>query len=357
MSVAALVLFYLVASANTQTCLTSSEEFAAEVVVPEYNNQHAQVLGERLGNARRVDSQYNPEELLTLLSESTVPSGLSIRLQRPTQVREREKPYLKFTSYSLPGVVRTNLEPLYYGWTIDCTKQECTFEKDLVRVTASADHPERGVTFEIEQNLPSCTDQCPGICVTFAAESRCFNARLKSDVDTLLRHVNLSTTFQEAFNSYRLGGVEGIALQDVVPLTAKTLDWHEAMREELVYLDTQGVIDVTRNDIESITTLAKEGQAGKNYRIVYDKTTKQWMYYEKTEGAVLSSERDCNAYNRAASSANSEQQVPFTPYYLIPLIVGVGGILILIVLIVVARLLRRVTRKHRTAHPPQTHQK
>lgn len=347
MSIAAFVLMYLVASAGAQTCLTSSEEFAAEVVIPDYNLQRAQALGQRFGTSTLFGSQYDSHDLLTTLTEASVPQGLALRLQRPTEEREIERPHLKFTSYSLPGTLRTtNLVPLYYGWVIDCNTRECIFQKDLMTITASSEQTEQGVTFEIDNDLPLCTESCSGICVTFAEESRCFNAQLRNEVDSILRYTNLSTSFQQAFNSYRLVGTEGITLRDIVPSNTKAFDWDEAMREELVYLDAQGVIDLSRSDIEQIASLTKEGQSGTNYRIVFDTSTSSWVYYDKTNDALLTSERDCRAYSVAQQSPPLTGAVPIDTYYLVPLILGTSGILILIVLVVVARVLSTRATHH-----------
>ncbi len=351
MTVATLVLMYLVASAGAQTCLTSSEEFAAEVVIPDYNFERAQALGHRFGSSVILNSQHDPSNLLTVLTEASIPHGLALRLQRPTEEREIERPHLKFTSYSLPGTVRTTgLVPLYYGWSIECDARECLFEKDLMSITASVERPEQGVTFEIDNDLPLCTESCSGTCVTFAEESRCFNAQLKTEMDSILRYANISTSFQQAFNSYRLVGTEGITLRDLAPTNNKAFDWDEAMREELVYLDSQGIIDLSRNDIEQIASLTREGQAGHNYRIVFDIIEGEWNYYDKTPDAVLSSERDCRAYTLAQQSPVLDVGVPIQTYYLIPLIVGTSGIMILIVLVIVARVIssraRHVARKH-----------
>lgn len=341
MNIAALAIIFLVASSSAQTCLTSSEEFAAEVVIPNHNFARAQILGERVGSSAAFPSQYAHDALLVLLSQSSVPKGMSVKVQRPTTVVEVERPYLRFVSYSLPGLVRTtNLVPLHAGWAIECQANECAFEKDFVRITASRSRPEQGVTFEITESLESCGVRCEGLCVTFSSESRCFSNEMKHNIDTILRYANITTIgLQEAFTTYRLVGTEGITLRDIAPKNYTAIDWEEAFREELVYLDAQGLIEVSKDDIEQIALLAREGQAGHNYRIVFDEAQQRWMYYDKTLDPVLSSERDCRAYDLPQQSLVVAPTAPIDTFYLIPLIFTAVGIIVITVLIVIARVL------------------
>ncbi len=354
MDFATFTMIFLIASSGAQTCLTSSEEFSAEVVISTYDFQRAQILGEKTGSLYAFPSQHNQESLLVLVGETTFPDGLSVRVQRPTETRDIERPHLKFVSYSLPGTVKTSLKtPLYYGWTITCTETECTFEKDLNTITASRTHPERGVTFEIEQELPSCTETCNGLCVALATESRCFSTSLRNDITSILRYANITTTgFQDAFNSYRLVGTDGITVRDITPKNLPAIDWQEAMREELVHLDTLEIITLERKDIELISSLAREGQAGHNYRIIYNEQTGTWMYYDRADDAILSSERDCRAYDLPKKSLVIEPGATISTFYVIPLVLGILGLILLIVLIAVARFLTRIPRAKATHHVP-----
>lgn len=352
MNLAALAFIFLVVSSSAQTCLTSSEEFAVEVVVPDHNFARAQILGERMGSSAAFPSQYDHNSLLVLLSESSVPEGMSVKVQRPTKVIEVERPYLKFVSYSLPGLVRTtNLVPLHAGWTIECASSECAFEKDFVRITASRSRPEQGVMFEITEALESCGTRCEGLCVTFSSQSRCFSNEMKHDIDTILRYTNITPRgLQEAFTSYRLVGTEGITLRDLAPQNYTSVDWEEAFREELVYLDAQGLVELSKEDIEQIALLAHEGQAGHNYRIVWDEAQKKWMYYDRTLDPVLSSERDCRAYDLPRQSLVVAPTAPIDTFYLIPLILTGIGVVLITVLIIIARFLttRHVRPKKRS---------
>lgn len=336
-------IFLLIASTGTNACLTSSEEYAAEVVIPDYNFAKARGLGSFQNNIVIATSEYNERSLLTLVSESAIPEGLSVRLQRPTESREVTRPHTRIVSSSLRGTLKQPLDALYNGWIISCDASFCMFEKGDMRITAPRTSMDEGVTLDFEKVFPVCTSSCTGFCVNLTAGSQCIDLRTRQDLDALFRYANISTNARDAFTSYRIVGTQSIVLHELVPLTRENIDWEEAMRQELVVLDTLDVISLTREDIESIASLAQEGQAGQNYRIVYEKERDRWVYYDQTSTAVLSTDRDCREY--ASTQTITVRPTPLQPFYLIPLILGVAGVLLLGLLILIARLL--TSRRHR----------
>ena len=202
-------------------------------------------------------------------------------------------------------------------------------------MTASKTGAPVEVTFEINQALSSCDSSCSGVCISTSKDSRCVSRPLKQDIDSILRYTNVSLNFEEVLANYRIVGSEDIVLNDIRPVKNIAVEWSEAMRQELVSLSQKRIITLSRSDIESISSLAKRGQSGFNYRIVQD-DKKQWVYYDELPDARLTSERDCRAY---LLSNDSLQNVALQPFYLIPIIITLGSIIALIALIIIANLL------------------
>ncbi len=333
------LIFLALPVASAASCLTSSEEFAAEVVVPNYDLQAIASLGRSFSSSIVASSQYDDKSLLVILSEVSVPRGLSIRLQRPTEAREVTKPHLKFISYSAAGMLRQPLAKSYYGWDIQCAEKECAFEKEFMAITAPRESSGHGVAVEINEALTNCSGSCSGFCMSLSSSSYCIPAKMKQDLDAIFKYANLSLSFRDALSSYRLVGTDGIAVRDIVASDSKLLDWREAMRQEMVYLDAANIIDISKNDIEKIALLAEEGRAGNNYRIVFDEPSSQWEYYDRTLEPLFSSERDCKSYESSQKTPKLMPQKKIGTFYVIPIMLGAIGIVILIALIVIARII------------------
>ena len=343
MSILSLALAYMLVSSATSNCLASSEDFAAEVVIPSYNIGPLLVIADRLDGNYIILSQYS-HDLLTIARETTNPSGLSIRLQIPTELREIEKPHLKLVSSSATSNVRSNLPGVFSGWKIQCAELQCVFEKDLLVLTAQK-KGEREVSLEINQNLQACTSSCSGLCFDTQKESKCIDNRMKIDIDNLVQFANISRDLRSLLDSYRTIGSENIILADISPLFSGPNDWEEAMRQELVYLSSQDVIDLTRDEIEDIVKLAREGRAGESFRIVYDSQSSSWKYANEVPTISPSQERDCRAYSLPQKSPSQDLGIDF--YYIIPIAILLIGCSMLFVLIVIARLVRRVQKRKR----------
>lgn len=342
MSFISFMLFYLVASSSAQSCLTSSEDYAAEVVVPSYSLPDILVMAQKEGANYIMRSQYN-SGLITLLSEINNPIGLSVRLQLPTEINEVRRPHIRFISSSAPGTIREPHERIFSGWKIQCNVDECLFEKDLVSVTAPRTGPASEIFVEINQELASCSSTCSGVCFKTNSDQKCIDSSIKRDLDILMRYINASSDITPLFNSYRIIGTEGIVVIDIVSSSSYAPDWKEAMRQELVFLKTNGVITLSREQIEDIVSLTRQGRAGQNYRIVLDQNN-TWRYANDIPQALLSEDRDCKSYALPVLIPKNTDEGYF---YLVPLFLLAAGILVFILLIIIARLMNSSHRRDR----------
>lgn len=337
---AALLFLIAVPVVYAASCVTSSEAYAVEVVVPDYNSRALVLLGSKSDSIYVTSSHYS-QNLLSLVRENSEPRGLSIRLQRPTEAHEIERPHLKFVSSS-SGSVRAGLPPTFNGWRIECAASNCVFDKDFVRIETDNIGGETDVSVEINQELADCSSRCTGQCISAAATNKCIDGVLKNDFDRILVFTNASSSLNSLLQSYRIVGSDKLVISDISPTFNAVVDWKEAMREELVFLSNQGIISLNREEIEQIAGLSEEGQAGKNYRIVFDNTRDEWKYSDDLPGAIFSSELDCRAYQLPSSnSGNGEANV----FYLVPLFILIGGCAMLLVLILVAKLMSRGKKK------------
>ncbi len=329
-----LLFIYLVA-ATDNSCLTSSDEYAVEAVIPDImSGPILDLEGQRAGSYI-AESAYS-KQLLVILQRTSFPTGLSVRLQIPTKEVVVTKPRIKLISSSASGTLKDNVGTIFNGWKIVCTLDTCTFEKDLITIT-SPKKANSGVTVEISSTLVPCSAACSGICIEGSIESKCVDARMRTDLDVILRYSNISVNFKELLESYRIVGSEDLSLTDIQPANSIVVDWEEAMRQQLDYLVSTRVLDMEHSDIEKIAALMKKGQAGQNYRVVYDEQSKEWTYYNNLPDAVLSTARDCNEYSLSRNQLiNKVEDSP--NFYLIPMIIGTAGIVLLLILLVIGRL-------------------
>lgn len=340
-----------------ESCLTSSEEYAVEVVVPNYDFSTAIRLTDRVEGNNVKPSEYSENSLLTIIKETELPDGLSIRVQLPTEIKEVEQPYIKILSSSAQGQLPAQPAQTIASWSTSCGEQSCTFMKgDLSLTAARSADPE--VTLEISRQLNTCSDSCSGFCFSATSSSRCMDMATESDINNLLRFTRLATNTRELFESYRVVGTENIVVLDVVPTKSTSVDWEEAMRQELVALASKGAISVSNSDIEQISQLAARGQAGQNYRVVYDADSDNWQYYDTTDDAILTDKRDCQAYKMPSEGVKTSPESTRI-FYLVPLIITLSGILLLGLLAVVAHIINRKKshprKKHHSAHHTEHH--
>lgn len=343
MALMTLALMYLLTS-TVNTCLTSSEEYAVEVVIPNSDLTHLINYDQRIGDRYFSRSEYNPN-VIAIIGKTELPSGLSIRLQLPTITRQVSRPHISLVSYSTTGTQKKSLPDTFNGWQIKCDSNSCVYSKDQLSINAPFDKQE-GLVLEINRALASCSSSCSGICFEATTESKCVDLNTRRDVEELMRYANLTNSFQDLFLNYRIQGSEEISVTDITSETNFVPDWQEAMRQELVALQKEKVILITRNDIEDIISLVKQGQSGQNYRIVYSSTLKGWTYYSQLESADLTLERDCNIYSIPRPSSDPQ----LSAYYLIPLLIIGLCTFGLALLIVIARIINPKVKKSKKKH-------
>jgi len=334
------------------SCLTSSEEYAVEVVIPSQFAGRIPSEAVALGEWYAFPSTYD-SQLLVLLKQTRTPEGLAVRLQLPTTIEENTQPHLKLLSTSAPGVVKSNLADTVGRWSVRCTDSECTFTQDAFTITAETRGTPREVTLDISEPLAPCSDACSGACIATPTTSRCLPQRYESDIETLLRLANISDSFEELLASYRVLGSEELVIIDIVPSVSPLVNWEEAVRQELVTMRSEGALTLPREDIEAIARLARRGQAGQNYRIVFDTVQDAWMYYDQTVNPSLTAERDCTPYTSLAGEPIplGAQNEPISLFFLVPLALGIVGILLIILLALVARLMTYRSRRGMRVKP------
>lgn len=330
-----LIILFISPFSMAASCLTSSEDYATEVVVSDYNLFNLRKFADFEGGKYIMESQYD-QDLFVLIDEVNFPQGISIRIQMPTKSEEIVQPNLKLLSTSFNGLPRENLASSFQRWNINCDDSSCEFSKDDVVIEAS----DSNVLIEFSEGLNDCSESCSGICFSTPSASKCLEKTKEDQISNVLRVSNVSVDFESLLDSYRVVGSEEIILTDIVPLDNKYVDWQEAMRQELVFLSNNKVIELEREEIEEIVVLSKRGQAGQNYRIAFDYNNNEWNYYNEIEGSILTSQRDCSVYQHLSAPVgiiDSQEKV----FYLVPLIIGFAGILLIVFLVLIAKVVTR----------------
>ncbi len=328
------ILFLAIPIASA-SCLTSSEQFASEVVIPNYNFAEVPFLGEKFGSSYILSSQYN-SDLLVVLQETDFPKGISIKLQIPTEAKPTNIPTFKITSSSFTGSLKENLAPTYVGWQVLCSPTECVFEKGEIKMTAQK-IKEQELVIEISKQLSSCSAACSGICFSTDEDSKCIDSKIRSDLDIILKYSNLSKNTRELLDSYNASTSKD-AISEIIPAINLAIDWKEAMRQELVFLSEINIIEITRVDIEKISSLSKKGQSGQNNRIVFDPIFSFWRYYNEIENATLTTKQDCTIYKTLRESSE-EKNEPVNTIYLVPLIITMAALISFLILLIIAKII------------------
>ncbi len=351
MSLGVLILLSIAVSNLGDACLTSSDEYAVEIVVPDYNLGEVAKLSQIVDRRYMSVSQYNPN-LLVIAEESSSPQGLSVRLQLATEKHEIKRPYLKvFSAYSL-GTLKGNIPSPFLGWRISCFGETCNFKGNDVSISARQLKDSGELTFEITKELAECTDLCTGGCLLLLKKNVCIDRQTQNDIDRVLKHANITEGASSLFSSYRVGNSEGIVIIDLIPSYNFLIDWREAMREELVFLRARNVIKMSNEKLEQAVVLAVRGHAGDAYRIVQDSNTGSWTYANRVPDIVVSTDRECKSYSirQEPSAGLGDAKISF--FYLVPLILGAVAVFLFLVLIIVANYLRRKRARARAKHAP-----
>ena len=344
MKIIALILVSLAVSNLGNTCLTSSDEYAVEVIVNNYNAAELSKFSQIVDRKYLFISQYNPN-LIVVAEENVNPRGLSIRLQIPTEKKEIKQPYLKILSNYASGTLRKEVTSPFFGWAIVCGENTCNFAKNDINIKAMQLKNIGELTFEIKKELKECDSGCSGRCLALHDREVCIDKQIETDIDRVLKYANITKGIDNLFNSYRVVSSEGIVVLDIVPSYNFLIDWEEALREELVFLKGRGVIDISNEDIENAVSLAIRGQAGDAYSIVYDELSNSWTYSNKIQNLVLTTEKTCKVYSITRESAYEKESINL--FYLVPIILTVAAAFLFLLLMFIANIVRRRNRKHR----------
>ncbi|MFC1719205.1 hypothetical protein ACFL6S_36480 [Candidatus Poribacteria bacterium] len=99
--------------------------------------------------------------------------------------------------------------------------------------------------------------------------------------------------------------VEPDDLVEAVDIARDDFDFRSAMRTELDWLATNGIINgVDEGDFTDIAEVTEAGLAGWNARIVYDKG--KWLPYNETDNPMLFRDADCGGFDPEKLPWNDE---------------------------------------------------
>jgi len=341
MKLIAIFLISLAIANAGPSCLKSSEEYAVEAVIPSYDSLKLQATAHRTSSLYFLPAQYG-NDLIALYKQTSKPNGLSIRIQAPTEIKEIREPSFSFVSESATGTPHSDLNSNFNNWRTICNEGGCELRgEDITIITTSEPSPR--TTVEIRRSLNQCSTDCSGACIQLPEGPMCIDRQLKLNIDIMLRYAQISNNLEELLKDYRILSTGGISVKTIESETSLNLNWREALRQELVYLNNNGIITLSRDDIESISDLASPGQAGQNYRIIFNEEEQNWIYYDKSPNPSLTGDRDCKAY----SLINETQQTidERTLFYLLPLYFAIGIITSLVLLIILGRIITRKAKK------------
>ena len=356
------VLFFCFQCSFAKGCVNSIDSFAVEVLLNKpdisYNLGKFSLAGEVIrgnffsSNEYIFQSQYN-KNLAVILSENSDlcrRNCVSVRLQIPAQTSQTKIP--RFVLLSEVYGKKINLTEdvaNYKEWHITFFSDSVELRKNNVRILVNPKliNPNNEVIIEINEKLQNC-ENCDGRCVSSQYGKLCINKKLKEEIEDVLKFSGIINNFDNLFSNYKVVENSEITLTDLKPeINPDSIDWEEALRQELVWLKNREIIDIGKEDIEKVVSLAGKGKAGHNSRIVYAENEDKWLYYYETKDAQLIQETNCEEF----SPLQLPQNLPFftnlsvSPYYLIPLMASVLLFLILFVLVLIARILNKKKSK------------
>jgi hypothetical protein len=337
-------------------CLQSTNNFASEVLL---NKPGIDFKLDSLSNAKNViinqnryvlQSEYNPNLAVILERDS---NSLSLRLQIPVKAVQTNLQHVKFSSRMLNGKLNVS-NGAYNGWTITCLEgdpiQECEFVKGKTNILISLISLENyEFTLESYEELGNC-NACDGICILNV--NKCIDRTIKQDIDDLLKYSGFSSSVNELLTSYRVLGSGKVSINELTPEFNGQIDWQSAMKQELTRLRRENILLITNQEIDDISLLSKEGNAGQNNRIVYgeDKQgSEKWLYYYETKLPSLTNLESCEEFTTSLvpTGAITFSQGQISTLYLVPIVITFFFIVLLVILIITARFITVEKRKHK----------
>lgn len=334
-------------------CLHNNNDYAFETVI---NKQGSSYNINLIKNAQNTIiknnkiiflSQVNPGTLTMLSEVNGAISGLSVRLQIPTNIQSKSSDHLQ-----LAGTVS---QPLfnnfnYLDWEMDCSSnldnKNCILKKDNIKIKL-AYSSNNNYLMEIDTygSFPICGEGmvCTGICLK-KSDYYCLPKEVNKNLQDIFTRLNLtySTGYDPQIRKFDLS----LSTEDVIDVISdkdpSTIDFQKAISQELIWLRDNKIINLSSEDIEDISFLAKAGKAGNNNRVVYasDKQGNQrWVYYDESLSPEINQVEDCSEIT--SSSIPKEKvilnKVSGIPFYIPLIIIAVIFLIILIVLISISK--------------------
>jgi len=344
-----LLTFILIFPNFSSACINSADSFALEVVFNKnsYNPNQLSALANTIQkqNSYILQSQYN-RNLAAILTEMPEDNSLSLRLQIPVETATTKIPY--FSSISTITGRKINITQgttNYKEWIIIYTNN-IEMKKEKLSIIVASLPLKYEIFLEINQKLQNCNN-CEGKCVYNEYENTCITKKLESDIEDILKFSGLINNFNEVFQSYRVTGKGEKTITDLKPLDIG-IDWQEAIKQELVWLKDEKIINITHQDIEEISQLSEEGKAG-NSKIVYSDKEEKWLYYYETPNPDLAKELNCKEFLLSDIPKNLPiigATIGISTYYLIPIILAFLLLLTLVILFLIARTINKRKMKN-----------
>ena len=333
----------LIASANA--CTNTLDDYAVEVIL---NNKNITYDLNRLFLMQNINyykqesimqSQYS-NELASIVKESneSCTKCLLIKIQIPVETMTKEIESFSFvSSIGIKEIKPVEDKSYYNNWFITKKENDIYLKKEGIKIIISQFEKRNNILVEIDKKLGNCTD-CSGKCIvsshTNSYGDLCINNELKTEIDSVLKFL-INSNFNELFLNYMVIWNGKKEITDLSP-KKEYFDLKEALKQELVFLKRNEIINLTDNEIENIAKLADKGKAG-NSKIVYHGNV--WDYYYNIFG--FSKEKNCNSF--PASSIPNEKPAFSNKksYYFVPLVIFSIVLLIMLILLLTARILNK----------------
>lgn len=328
-------------------CINSLDSYAVEILFNKENMSYdlSQLLfmkNVEVKNSEYImQSQYS-KNLASIVKEENVSGNkfFSLRLQLPAKEITEKKD--TFSLISLISGKKMNISHFgkYNGWKIVKEGSSYILRKDNILIYVVSIGEKNDILLEVYEKFQSC-EKCDGKCVYGSSVNPygniCIPNRIKKEINNILKFV-IDTNFDELFINYRVSRNGEKYVSDII--SEYKTDFKEAVKQELVFLQKNKILNITNSEIEELVKLADEGRAG-NSKIVY---SNKWTYYYQI--FEMNSKKICNEF--LVSEIPKNKPVPIdgnTPFYIIPLIIGGGLFLIILILILIGRLIDLNYRK------------
>ncbi|PIN77372.1 hypothetical protein COV15_02295 [Candidatus Woesearchaeota archaeon CG10_big_fil_rev_8_21_14_0_10_34_12] len=343
------VIVMMLSLSNIMACTHSTDSFASEVLLNKPGiDYHLNFIKNADNVLIKDNGEYifksRSEELYTILKE--VDGKLSVRLQIPVRTKYVNQNYIKIIKTAKAGEIVTNLS----GWNTECAYSSCVFKKDDLSVmTNKISEDKYTVTIEIRNDIKNCiSGACNGKCMYYSEETFCIP---QNYVDELKNFV-ISTEISPSIDTLLSGAeVQKIAYfgEDLVPELEMTIDWPEAMKNELTFLKSSAIIGITNKEIDDISNLAEQGKAGDNLKIIYGEDrnkNKGWFYYYETKSPIIQKPLNCEEYplSEIPSKYIIFNKNADTFYYALPVALVTGVIALFFILLLISRVMENIKK-------------